>query len=71
MERRDGYAVFGPESPVATRSACDAMNGNFHESVFGWMLHANVLASDDLAAIWGDEHAGHDKHDGMKKSDIP
>jgi hypothetical protein len=29
------------------------------------MLHANVFA-DDPAAIWGDEHAGHDMHDGMK-----
>jgi hypothetical protein len=30
------------------------------------MLHASVFAGDDPAAIWGDEHAGHDMHEGMK-----
>ena len=66
LERKDGHAVFGPESPIATKHACDAVRGNFHETVFGWMLHANVLAGDDPKAIWGDEHAGHDMHSGMK-----
>lgn len=66
LERKDGMPVFGPESPVATRAACDAVGGTFHDTVFGWMLHANVFAGDDPAKIWGDEHAGHDMHDGMK-----
>lgn len=66
LERRDGAATFGPESPVATKAACDEVGGRFHENVFGWMLHANVFAGNDLAAIWGDEHAGHDMHSGMK-----
>jgi hypothetical protein len=66
LERKEGHAVFGPESPIASRSACDAVRGVFHETVFGWMLHANVLAGDDPKAIWGDEHAGHDMHAGMK-----
>ena len=65
-ERKNGEAVFGPESPIATKTACDAVGGVFHETLFGWMLHANVLAGDDPKAIWGDEHAGHDMHDGMK-----
>jgi hypothetical protein len=66
LERRDGEPLFGPESPIATREACDAVNGLFRETVFGWMLHANVFAGDDPATIWGDEHAGHDMHEGMK-----
>ena len=65
-QRKDGEPVFGPESPVATREACDAVGGRFVPTVFGWMLHANVFAGDDPATIWGDEHAGHDMHAGMK-----
>lgn len=66
LERKDGLPLFGPESPTATRAACDALGGVFHDTVFGWMLHANVLSGDDPARIWGDEHAGHDMHAGMK-----
>jgi len=69
LERRDGQAVFGPESPIATKAACDAVGGVFHESVFGWMVHANVMAGDDPAVVWGDEHAAHDMHEGMKMGD--
>jgi hypothetical protein len=36
----------------------------FHPVLFGWMLHANVFAGDDAAAIWGDDHGGHDEHAG-------
>ena len=71
LERRDGQAVFGPESPIATQEACDAVQGNFHDTVFGWMVHANVFAGEDPAAIWGDEHAGHDMHAGMKAAGGP
>ena len=66
LEQRDGHAVFGPESPIATKAACDSVDGVFHETLFGWMLHANVFAGSDPKTIWGDEHAGHDMHDGMK-----
>jgi hypothetical protein len=66
LERKKGEPVFGPESPIASKEACDAANGTFHETVFGWMLHANVFAGSDAASIWGDEHAGHDMHEGMK-----
>lgn len=65
LEQRDGHAVFGPESPIATRAACDSVDGVFHETLFGWMLHANVFAGSDPKTVWGDEHAGHDMHDGM------
>jgi hypothetical protein len=67
LERANGQPVFGPESPIATKSACDAVGGVFHESLLGWMVHANVMTSSDPAVIWGDEHAGHDMHEGMKQ----
>ncbi|HKH93672.1 MAG TPA: hypothetical protein VKA54_17850 [Gemmatimonadaceae bacterium] len=66
LERANGRPVFGPESPIATRKACDAVGGVFYESPLGWMVHANVMTSSDPKMIWGDEHAGHDMHDGMK-----
>jgi hypothetical protein len=57
MERKDGHPVFGPESPIATQAACDAVGGDFHESLFGWMIHVNVYAGDDLSSIFGEDHA--------------
>ena len=65
LERRDGVPVFGPESPIATKEACDAVGGTFHDTIFGWMVHANVFAGDDPATVWGDDHAGHDMHEGL------
>ncbi|HKO16655.1 MAG TPA: hypothetical protein VJU87_10470 [Gemmatimonadaceae bacterium] len=55
LERRDGRPVFGPESPIATKAACDAVGGDFHDTLFGWMVHANVFAGSDLASIFGEE----------------
>lgn len=60
LEQRDGRPTFGPESPIATKQACDAVGGNFHDTLFGWMIHANVFAGDDLGAVFGDEHAEHE-----------
>lgn len=57
-EKQNGMPVFGPESPVATKAACDAVGGDFHESLFGWMIHANVYAGNDLGTIFHDDH-GH------------
>jgi hypothetical protein len=65
LERANGAPVFGPESPIATKSACDAVGGTFYADPLGWMVHANVMTSSDPAVIWGDEHAGHDMHEGM------
>lgn len=56
LEQRDGLPVFGPESPIATQRECDAVGGRFHESLFGWMIHANVFLGDDLATVYGHEH---------------
>ncbi|MGH7663105.1 MAG: hypothetical protein ACRENI_02225 [Gemmatimonadaceae bacterium] len=63
LERRDGKPVFGPAGVVATEAECDAVDGRFQEQLFGWMVHANVFAGDDHAAIWGhvpgqDDQAG-------------
>jgi hypothetical protein len=66
LERANGAPVFGPESPIATKAACDAVGGNFLADPLGWMVHANVMTSSDPAVIWGDDHAGHDMHDGMQ-----
>jgi hypothetical protein len=63
MERAKDAPVFGPESPIATKEACDAVGGVFHPVLFGWMIHANVFAGDDAASVWGD--GGREMHDGM------
>lgn len=55
-KNKDGTPKFGPASPIATRAACDAVGGEFHPTLFGWMLHANVYEGNDLGAIFGDEH---------------
>jgi hypothetical protein len=65
LERANGAPVFGPASPIATKAACDAVGGTFYADPLGWMVHANVMTSSDPAVIWGDDHAGHDMHDGM------
>jgi len=51
LEKRDGHPVFGPQSPIATREACDAVGGRFFRSPLGWMVHVNVFA-EDPKAIW-------------------
>lgn len=52
-EQRDGTPVFGPRSPIATEAACSAVGGRFVPHLFGWMVHANVFASDDPKIVWG------------------
>lgn len=56
LEQKDGHALFGPESPVATKAECTKIGGDFHENLFGWMIHANVYEGTDLGAIFGDDH---------------
>lgn len=62
LETKNGSPVFGPESPIATKADCDAVNGDFHPSLFGWMVHANVFAGDptDLGAVFADDHGAHE-----------
>jgi len=54
-EVKNGRPVFGPLG-VVTREECDAAGGRFVKEVFGWMVHANVFASNDPKVIWGDLH---------------
>lgn len=65
MERANDAPVFGPESPIATKEACDRVGGVFHPVLFGWMLHANVFEGNDAATIWGDDHGAHEHGNGM------
>jgi hypothetical protein len=54
-EVRNGHPVFGPLG-VATQAECESAGGKFEKEVFGWMVHANVFASNDPKVIWGDDH---------------
>ena len=58
-ETKNGRPVFGPLG-VATREECDAANGRFIPQAFGWMVHANTFAGNDLKSIWHDDHMDHD-----------
>jgi hypothetical protein len=62
-EVKDGRPVFGPLG-VATETECEAAGGRFIAQAFGWMVHANVFAGNDLRSIWHDDHMEHD-HDAM------
>ncbi|HWL38725.1 MAG TPA: hypothetical protein VNO75_00680 [Gemmatimonadaceae bacterium] len=58
-ELKNGRPVFGPLG-AATRAECDAAGGRFIEQAFGWMVHANIFAGNDLRSIWHDDHMEHD-----------
>ena len=53
--KKNGRPVFGPLG-VSTAAECAAAGGRFEKEVFGWMVHANVFASDDPKVIWHDDH---------------
>ncbi|NUO62586.1 MAG: hypothetical protein HOQ11_08300 [Gemmatimonadaceae bacterium] len=53
-ETLNGQLRFGPAGSITTKADCDAANGRWLEHLFGWMVHANVFASDKLGEIWGD-----------------
>lgn len=58
-ETKNGRPVFGPLG-VATKEECDAADGRFIPQAFGWMLHANTFAGNDLKSIWHDDHMDHE-----------
>ena len=62
-EMKDGRPVFGPLG-VSTEQECNGANGRFIAQAFGWMVHANVFAGNDLRSIWHDDHMERD-HDAM------
>ena len=55
-EMKNGQMLFGPAGAIATKADCDAANGRWFAQLFGWMVHANVFAGEDLATVWGDHH---------------
>jgi hypothetical protein len=54
-QTRNGRPVFGPRG-VATAEECKNAGGRFIPQAFGWMLHANTFAGNDLKSIWHDDH---------------
>lgn len=54
-QTRNGRPVFGPLG-VATEEECKEAGGRFIPQAFGWMLHANTFAGNDLKSIWHDDH---------------
>jgi hypothetical protein len=54
-QTRNGRPVFGPLG-VATEEECRIAGGRFIPQAFGWMLHANTFAGNDLKSIWHDDH---------------
>ena len=52
-EQKGGHPMFGPESPIDTKTACDAVGGQFYPRLFGWMIHVNVFEATDLGSIYG------------------
>jgi len=67
LEQKNGAPVFGPESPIATKAGCDAVRGDFHPHLFGWMLHANV---DEGKIVGTKAVAGISPNAGVFKLDI-
>jgi hypothetical protein len=49
------WGKFGLKGTITTRQACDAAGGNFHPSVFGWMVHVYPY-EDTLDKIFAMHH---------------
>ena len=48
---RFGYLAdsrFGFTGTISNQGDCEAVGGNFHKQIFGWMIHVYPFASDDL-----------------------
>ncbi len=55
LAKKNDRPVFGPLG-VSTEKECNTAGGRFQPEVFGWMVHANVFASEDPNVIWHDDH---------------
>jgi hypothetical protein len=60
-QTRNGRPVFGPLG-VATEQECKDAGGRFIPQAFGWMVHANTFAGNDLKSIWHDDHMMDHEH---------
>jgi len=63
-ESRNGKPLFGVNGTIVTKAECQAAGGRWWETLFGWMVHANVFEGTDLATVWG--HEEHDEHGGHR-----
>ncbi len=55
---RFGYMAdprFGFAGTISTQSDCEAVGGNFHPQIFGWMVHVYPFESDDLKIAFSTE----------------
>jgi hypothetical protein len=55
---RLGYLAdprFGFTGTISTQAECEAVGGNFHKQIFGWMIHVYPFASDDLKVAFSTE----------------
>ena len=63
LERLDNMPRFGLGGTISTKAECESEHGQFHDVIFGWMVHANVFEGTDLDTVWGHgedlEHARH------------
>jgi hypothetical protein len=55
---RFGYMAdprFGFAGTISARADCEAVGGNFHPQIFGWMVHVYPFQSDDLKVAFSTE----------------
>jgi hypothetical protein len=55
---RLGYMAdprFGFAGTISTEADCEAVGGNFHPQIFGWMVHVYPFQSDDLRVAFSTE----------------
>jgi len=53
---RFGYLAdprFGFAGTISTQEECEAVRGNFHKQIFGWMVHVYPFAGDDMKVAFG------------------
>jgi hypothetical protein len=58
LRMRFGYMAdprFGFQGTIATQAECEAIGGNFHSQIFGWMIHVYPFAGDDLKVAFSTE----------------
>ncbi|HXN14711.1 MAG TPA: hypothetical protein VN865_16465 [Candidatus Acidoferrales bacterium] len=51
IRMRVGYLAdprFGFTGTISNEADCEAVGGNFHKQIFGWMIHVYPFASEDL-----------------------
>lgn len=58
LRMRFGYLAdprFGFTGTISNDAECEAVGGNFHKQIFGWMVHVYPFASDDLKIAFSTE----------------